>query len=130
MAYYHRIFACFRIHPCYSANLSAEYDTRQNHSRHEQKCACIRLETTGENVHVPDEFSEYQRQYQCPEYCDCEREGIVVLDKNASPMSEALGEAFRENTGKQCSDDANDASEEAQFPFWFVVVHLPPPELC
>jgi hypothetical protein len=91
----------------------AEYHARQNHSRHEQKCPCIRLETTGEKVHVPDEFSEYQGQYQCPEHGNSEREGIVLMGKRTRPMSETFREAFRENTGKQRSDDANDASEAA-----------------
>ena len=113
-----------------SGNLSAEYHAGQNHSRHEQKCAGVLLEIAGENVHVPDEFSEYQGQYQGPEYCNPEREGVVFVGKRTRPMSEAFREAFRENTGKQCSDDANDASEEAQFPFWFVVLQFPPPAIC
>jgi hypothetical protein len=91
----------------------AEYYAGQNHSRDEQECACIRLETTGENVHVPDEFSEYQGQYQCPEHGNSEREGIVLVSKCTRPMSEAFREAFREKTGKQRSDDADDASEAA-----------------
>jgi hypothetical protein len=91
----------------------AEYHARQNHSRHEQKRACIRLETTGENVHVPDEFSEYQGQYQGPEYCNPEGEGIVLVGKRTSPMSDAFRETFREKTGKQRSDDSNYAAEAA-----------------
>ena len=91
----------------------AEYYARQNHSRDEQECPRSRLETTGENVHVPEEFSEYQGQYQGPEHGNSEREGIVLMSKRTRPMSETFREAFREKAGKQCSDDANDASEAA-----------------
>jgi hypothetical protein len=94
-------------------NSVAEYYARQNHSRDEQECPRIRLETTGENVHVPDEFSEYQGQYQGPEHGNSEREGIVLMGKRTRPMSETFRETFREKAGKQCSDDANDASEAA-----------------